>query len=140
MFDTLAFEAFADDLGKRIHVRLGDICNLQSGRIDAVATAHAGYYRYVECLAFLYNIELGRYRVNSVNHIIVIAKVKGLGCFGKIEHLMFVDDAVRIDLMNSSLAYIDLAHTDSLVSCDKLSVDIGQTDVIVIDNIKGSDA
>ena len=76
----------------------------------------------------------------NVLHFSIIAKVKGLGCFGKIEHLMFVDDAVRIDLMNSSLAYIDLAHTDSLVSCDKLSVDIGQTDVIVIDNIKGSDA
>lgn len=73
------------------------------------------------------------YSINGIDNIIVLREIKLFRGIRSIKCLIGVDDRVWIDLMDSFGGDIYFIFSDGLSRRVDLGVDIGQTDLVIID-------
>ena len=138
MLDVRLPQFLTDHLCQRIVDGLPDIRDLQLRGIELIGGAHTRDDGDVELMATLDKVELGRDRVDTVYHIVVVGKIELISVGGEIERLIFPHMAPRIDVVDTVFRHIHLVPPYAGDSSEDLAVDIRQADTVVVYDIYGS--
>ena len=132
------FEFAAHDLRQRADRRLIDVRHLKHCRIQLVAGAHAADDRR-SCLLRLHDQRnLCRHSIDCIHDIRIAGKIELVLCLWQIEALVHLHLAVRVDVENAVTHDLRLIFSHGAARCDDLTVQIGEADLIIVDQIDGS--
>ena len=130
----------AHDAGERIDRGLIDIRDLKFRGIQLVAGAHAADDRRTGCLTGHDELDLRRHGINRIDDVIIIFEMEFRTGFRQEKALVTMDDAIRVDVMDAFRHHLGFIAPDGLVGGDDLTVDIRETDGIIIHEVDRTDA
>ena len=132
------FELAAHDLRQRANRRLIDVRHLKHCRIQLVAGAHAADDRR-SCLFRLHDQRnLCRHSIDCVHDIRIARKIELVSRLRQIEALVYLHLAVRVDVENAVTHDLRLIFSHGAARCDDLTVQVGEADLVIVDQIDGS--
>ena len=129
---------FAHDPCQRADGGFGNIRDLEQGRIQFVSGTHAAENGRSGSLGGGDQRQLGSNGVYGVHNIVILGKIKVVCGVGAIEDGAGGDMGIRIDGQHPLPGSLSLGHAHSVEGCQKLAVDIGQTDGVVVDEIQSA--
>ena len=91
-------------------------------------------------MATIDEIELSCYCINAINDIIIMWEVELISIVGQIKRLIFSYNTTRIDGVNALFCYIYFMLPHCSSGGKKLTIDIRQTNTVVIYNIDSTHA
>ncbi len=133
--DMQPAQLLADDLCQRVHLGLVDVSHPEGSGIELVGSSHARDDGDVESIAALDELKLSGDGVYAVHDIVILAEVDLVGVGGHVKHLMLMHDATAVDVMDTRLGHVDLMLSDGGDERIDLSVDIGEADAVVVEEI-----
>ena len=89
-------------------MRFVDVCHTECRCIKLVGRSHAGYDGNVETMTTLDKFKFRTHRIDTIHNIIKQLQINCIRIFGKIEHLVFVNNTVAIDIKNTLFCNINL--------------------------------
>ena len=123
-------------LGKRADRGLIDISHLKAGRVHLVACAHGADDGGARLLAFHHQRQLAGNGVDGVHHIVVLGKIEIVLRLRAKEAPVGGHLDVGVDIVDALFRYIHLILPYRAAGGDDLTVEVGQADLIVIDQIQ----
>ena len=88
------------------------------------------------CMTF----QLALYRVDGIDHIVVLAEIELVGGVWHVERLVGVHHGVRVDIMDALFRHIHLVFAHRFVGGQDLAVQVGQADLVVINQVQRANA
>ena len=126
----------AHDLGQRADGGLVDVRHLKAGGVHLVARAHGADDGGARLLGLDHKGDLAGDGVDGVHHIVVLGKVELILRFGGEEDLVSRDLDVGVDVMDALFRHIHLVLAHRLAGGHDLTVQVGQADLVVIDEVQ----
>ncbi len=120
------------------YARLRDIGYLELCGVELVAGAHARDMAHARRLRGAGDVELGAHGVDGVDHVVVAAEVELVSRLGQVEAGVLGDCAIRVDRLDALFCDVDLALADGVPCGDDLAVEVGERDVVVVDDVDGA--
>lgn len=127
------FQLLAHDSRERAYRRLVYIRHLEARWIELIARAHSAHDGNAQLLAAHDELELSRDRVDRVDDVGEAARQKPLGGVGPEVFLVNLDLGLRIDVEDAVARGLDLSLADGAAQGDDLTVDVRETDRVVVD-------
>ena len=134
------FELPPHDARQRTAGRLINIRHLKRGRIHLVARSHAADDRRIALLCLHHQLDFTGHGIDCVHNIVILGKIELIRRIRHVKHFVGMDHGIRVDLQNPLFCHVYFIFSDGFASCNDLSVQIRQTNFIVIDQVKGSNA
>ena len=139
-FDPSAFQFVPHNFGKRTNRGLIDIRHLKRRGIHFVAGTHGTDDGRI-CGVCVHNKrDFARYRVNRVHDVVIIGKTKLICRVGHIKSFMGGYPDVGIDFGNPLCGNVHLVFPYGFVRGVNLAVDVGQTHLVIIDQVNRAHA
>ena len=138
--DAPFFQLAPHDPGQRADAGFIDIRDPEAAAVQLVAGSHGADDRRAGLISAHHQRQLGRHGVHGINHIIIGVEREAFDVFRQYKALVDSHFGVRIDFKDPLPHHLDLIPPDGFTGRDNLAVQIGQTDLIVVDQIKGADA
>ena len=127
------------DTRQRTARGLVDVRDLQHGGVELVARAHTADDARSGLLGLLDQLQLARYRVDRVHHVVILREIELCCRFRRVERLIGVHDAVRVDVVHALCGNLHLVPSDRAVRCDQLPVEVGQADRVIVNQVERAD-
>ena len=128
------------DLCQRTDRGLTDICDPESSRIKLVPCTHRADHGCARFLCLADQLQLPGHCVNGIDHIIVGGKVKLARCLRQIKRAVYIHARFRINFQNALPRSVDLVLSNRPMRCNDLAVQIGQTDLVAVNQVQLSDS
>lgn len=138
--DAAAAQLVAHNARERAKRGLIDVADLEGGGVQLVACAHAADDGGAGLVRLLDQLDLARYRVDGVNHVVVLRKIELGRRFGVVKRLVSVDHRVRIDVVDALRRHIDLVLANRAARGDNLAVEVREAHLIVVNEVERADA
>ena len=126
--------------GQRADGGIVNIRNFQGGSIQLVARAHAADDGRARCLRLHDQFQLALYRVDGIDHVVVLAEIELVGGVWHVERLVGVHHGVRVDIMDALFRHIHLVFAHRFAGGQDLAVQVGQADLVVINQVQRANA
>ena len=123
-------------LGQRADRGLVDISHLKAGGVHLVTCAHGADDGGARLLAFHHQRQLAGNGVDGVHHIVVLGKIEIVLRLRAKEAPVGGHLDVGVDIVDALFRYIHLILPYRAAGGDDLTVEVGQADLIVIDQIQ----
>ena len=127
------------DLCQRAHVRLVNICHTELRRIQFVSGSHTADDRHVARFGAHDDLDLCRYRIDSIDNVRILREIKSIRIFRQIEAFVCFHLCFWIDVKNPLLHHVYFIFSNAASCRNNLTVDIGQADFIVVHQHKMAD-
>ena len=140
MLDAPLAQLGTHDAGQRADGRFIDIGHFQRGGVDLVARAHAADDGRTGGIGLHDHGQLTSDGIDGIHHVIVLGKIELVLGVRRVESLVDVDHGIGVDLQNAVTGDLDLVLAHGFAGRQNLAVDVGQADLIVIDEVQRTDA
>ena len=130
----------AHDLGQRADRGLVDIRHLKAGGVHLIARAHGADDGYACLFGLDDEGDLARHRVDGVHDVIVLGEIELILRLRGEEGLVGGDPDVGVDVVDPLLGHIHFILPHGLAGGDDLAVEVGQADLIVVDEVQRAHA
>ena len=117
-----------------------NICHAESSRIQLIAGSHRTDHRDSQFLGSHDDLQFGGHRIHGVHDIVVLFKRKLIGIFRKKKAVVDIHLYIGIDLLHAVAHHLCLIFSHRFSGGNDLPVQIGQADLIIINQIKASNA
>ena len=118
---------------------LEKIRHFEQRGIALISCSHGRYDRHPGFLRAFYDSKLSGNGINRIYDIVIFLEIEQFLRLWQKEYFIRSDCAVRVNLMDSFFRHIHFVSADGF-SCGKdLAVEVGKTDLVMIDQIQGSD-
>ena len=130
----------AHDLGQRTDGGLVDVRDLEAGGVHLVACTHGADDGHTGLLALHDQRELAGDGVDGVHNIVELGEIEAVLRLGAEEGLVGRDLDVGVDVVDPLFRHIHLIFAHGLAGGDDLAVQVGQADLVVVDEVEGTHA
>ena len=138
--DALAAQLFAEHLGEGVVLGLADVAHAERHGVELVGGAHAADEGYAQAGATADNLLFGADGVDAVDDIVVGGEVEFVGIAHAVEEFVGAHLALGVDVVDALGRHIHLILAEGTYEGDDLAVEVGDGDLVVIDEVEGSDA
>ena len=128
------------DPGQRADGGVVDVRHLEGGGLHLIARPHGADDGRAAAVGLLDQLQLAGDGVNGVYDVVVPGKIKLIGGVGSVEGAVGVHHRVRVDLQNALPGHVDLVFAHGLAGGEDLAVQIGETHLVVVDQIQRAHA
>ena len=124
---------------QRIDRRFINIRNAEGSRVQFVARAHGTDNRRTRFVCLHDQFQLAGNGVNRIHDIIVLRKIKLMRGIRHIKRLICIDLDILIDVVQTLRRHIHLVFSNRAAQGNNLTVDIGQTNLVIVNQVNGAD-
>ena len=130
----------AHDARERADGGFINICHAEGGGVYLVARAHGADDRNARLLCGKHQPHFARDGVDGVDHVVILREIKLRFFSGQEKGLVCRHLTVGIDGADTGFRCVDLAFADGLARGKNLTVDVGQADPVVVDQVERASA
>ena len=136
LLNSTFFEFTTHNFCQRADGCFVDVCYLKSSRVEFVSGSHTADDRNAGFFGFHDELDLCSYGIYCIYNIIILGKVKLILGFWKVEAFVDINFCLWVDVEDAVFHNIDFVFADSASGGDDLTVQVGEADFVIIDQIK----
>ena len=140
MIDAPLSKLLPHDPRQRAGRGLGNVRQLQPGRVELVSGSHGADDRNACGPGGEYDRQLSGHGVDCVHHVVVLGKIEFRDRFVRDKGLPGRQPDLRTDIQNARAGGVHLVLTDGASCGVDLAIQIAFADTVVVDQVKGAEA
>ena len=140
MLDAALTALGAHNLGQRADGGLVDVRHLKAGGVHLVAGTHGADDGHTGLFCLDHQRDLPRNGINGIHDVIILGEIELILRLRSEERLVGGHFDVGVDIVDAFCGHIHLILAHRLVGGHDLAVEVGEADLVVVDQVQRSHA